>query len=110
MRAYEIGLIVVAAVSGLLLGLVSEPFVASYWPALFVLWLIVTIFFGMLPGSAQGKAIRIAAWGFAYALTTDAAVAGFTGIAILLGVLVGFASLGVGGLVHAIRARLSRDE
>ena len=109
MRAYEVGLIVVALVSGALAGLVSEPLVSDYWLLVFVAWLFITIFFGMLPGSAVGKAVRLGTWGFAFAMTADAAVAGFTGISILLGALVGLASIGVGGLVHAARGALTRD-
>ena len=109
MRAYEVGLLVVALVAGILAGLVSEPLVPEYWLVVFITWMLVTVFLGMLPGSAMGKAVRLGTWGFAFAMTADAAVAGFTGISILLGALVGLASVGVGGLVHALRSALTRD-
>jgi hypothetical protein len=109
MRAYEVGLSVVALGSGIIAGVVSEPLVSGYWLLLLVAWFVITLVFGMLPGSAVGKAVRIGAWGFAFAITADAAVAGFTGISILLGALVGLASIGVGGLMHALRSALAHD-
>lgn len=110
MRTYDFGLAIIAGVFALLSGFVSAPFFGSFWPALIVFWAVMTLVFGLFPGSAMSKSVRIATWGFIYVVTVDAIVVSFSGISLFLGVIGGFASLGIGLLIHSARNALRRSD
>jgi hypothetical protein len=113
----QVGVLVLAAVTGLVLGWAGARPLSGLAAGNILIWAVAVVTLGAITGTAPGKALRLGVFGFALGFAFMSF--GYSGDAALTTKLVPFALIGVfcavcaialGALVHVIRSRISSHD